>query len=335
MPSNPHNMSRYFQTTHLLRASSTLSFPHDTQIRFVSADEASKLSALVRKKNVFARHSSRENFYLEQIENFAERTVIETQRPGEPDAIVDAAKFSAEWAEKIAFLSATLVERRSALHRVLGVDYRQSERSITIGPECYTLRAKSRRRRTKQGVEIDTRFVNRFNRCGFADLYSVCLASGGMADRLRLVLDWLCESRQEPHASAALVKTSIALESLLIFSESESLARSLSERSAFILTPSPQLRQRISVIVKRFYEVRSGVVHGSRKKARKLTPSLLDGMDRLVVLLCLVAGGNVGQWQSREELQEWCEQERWGKPSSIKVPFGSSQLTNAIKLCEK
>lgn len=336
MSTNLQNMSRYFQTTHLLRASSTLSLPNDTQIRFLSADEATKLSAEVRRKNVFAAHSSRPNFYRDQIESLADRTVIETQRQGEPDEVVASAQFAAEWAEKVGFLSATLAVRRSALHRATGIDVlRQFERAITIGPRCYTLRAKSRRRRTKQGIEICTRFVNRFNRCGFTELYSECIASGGMSDRLRLVLEWLSESRQEPHASAALVKTSIALESLLIFSESESLARSLSERSAFILTPNPLLRKRISAIVKRFYEARSGIVHGSRKKAKKLTPTLLDGMDRLVVLLCLIVASNAAQWKSKEDLQEWCEQERWGKPSSIKTPFGTAQLTNSIKLCEK
>ncbi len=334
MSATAHNVSRYFQTTHLLHAAASLPLPHETQIRLMSAEEAETLSEIVRKQNVFARHRS--NFYLERIESLANRTVIETQRPGEPDAIIATAQFAAEWAEKVAFASATLSVRRSLLHRSLGVDVlRQSECAITIGPQCYSLRAKSRRVRRKQGVEIDARFATRFNRCGFSDLYSMCLASGAIADRLRLALDWMCESRQEPHVPAALVKTSIALESLLVFSESESLARSLSERSAFILTPDPQLRERISAIVKWFYEVRSGVVHGSRKKRQKLTPTLLDGMDRLVVLLCLAVAGNVVQWKSKEDLQEWCEEERWGKPSSINAPFGGLPLTNAVKLCEK
>jgi hypothetical protein len=329
-----HNKSRHFQTTDLLHSVVPLLLPHDTQIRLMTPEESESLSALVRKHNVFARHRS--SFYLERINELGNRTIIETQRPGEPDDVIGVSQYASEWAERVVFVSAALAIRRSLLHRALGTDVlRETERAITIGPQCYSLRAKSRRPRLIRGVEIDARFLSRFKRYGFAELYSVCLTSGELAERLRVVVAWLHESRQEPHEPAALVKTSIALESLLVFNESESLSRSLSERSAFLLTPDPQLRKRISSIVKRFYEARSGIVHGSHKKAKNLTPTLLDGVDRLLVLLCLVVGANVGTWKSKDGLREWCEEERWGKPSSIHVPFTGAPLKKAVSLCEE
>src|SRR5688572_12036648 len=109
-------------------------------------------------------------------------------------------------------------------------------------------------------------------------------------------LDWLFESRLEPQLEASVVRTAIALESLLIFDKSESLARSLSERAAFILSPHPDRRREISRIVKRFYDARSRVVHGSHKKAKHLTPSLVESVDRLSMLLCLVIGTNQELW---------------------------------------
>jgi hypothetical protein len=127
------------------------------------------------------------------------------------------------------------------------------------------------------------------------------------------------------------LQTSIALESLLILSESESLAQTLSERAAFILSPEPGRRQHISRILKRFYDARSGVVHGSQKKAKKLTPSLLETVDRLTILLRLVIAANAKVWPSSNALREWCETQRWGAPSNeIKIPFPDLYLRNAL-----
>jgi hypothetical protein len=111
-------------------------------------------------------------------------------------------------------------------------------------------------------------FCKRFSRCGFDTLANYIQSNSDISNRLAVSLAWLFDSRIEPRLAASVVKTSIALESLLIFSESESLAQSLSERAAFILSPDPSRRQQISRMLKRFYDARSGVVHGSQKKAK-------------------------------------------------------------------
>lgn len=337
MTTNPPHLSRYLRTTHLFRAKNALSLPDGTQIRFFTQGEAQELTELVRRRNVFARHSRENNFYLQRIEALADKPVIELLRPGDPDDMLDQAAWAAEWAEKTVFLSATLAIQRKQLYKLIGVGVSwPTAFDLTIGRGFRYLRSKSRRQHQGDGILIDSTFVNRFNRCGFPALHSVCVDNTGMSDRMRLVVGWLYESHQEPHLPAALVKTAIALESLLIFSESESLAKTLAERAAFILSPDPAVRETIARIVKQFYEARSGVVHGSQKKARKLTLHLVEGMDRLALLLCLVIARNISQWSSKEALQSWCEKERWGSPSSsVQMPVSPSYLKKAINICLK
>jgi hypothetical protein len=325
-------LSRYMRTTRLFRSSAILSLPDDVQIRLFAQDESEELKGLTRKRNVWVRNSWENHFYLKRIESIANSTIIEVFRPGDPDDMMAEAAWSADWAEKVAFLSSSLAFQRKAQYKLIGIGgARSTAYDLTIGPGFYSLRSKSRKPTQSEGIPVDARFVNRFNKCGFSSLYAMCVGNGGMSDRMRLVVGWLFESRQECHLPAALVKTAIALESLLIFSESESLARTLSERAAFLLSPNPQIREIISKTVKRFYDTRSGVVHGSSKKAKTLTSPLVEGMDRLVLLLCLTIAANSTLWNSKEALQMWCEKERWGSPSSdAVVPYPAKQLSNAL-----
>jgi hypothetical protein len=145
--------------------------------------------------------------------------------------------------------------------------------------------------------------------------------------------EWLFDSRTEPRLSASVIKTAIALESLLIFSESESLAQTLSERGAFILSSDSARRHLISRVIKRFYDARSGVVHGSQKKAKKLTSSLVETVDRLAILLHMIIASNATLWPSTCALREWCEQERWGEPSGKVIrPFPDLYLRNTLQM---
>jgi hypothetical protein len=136
--------------------------------------------------------------------------------------------------------------------------------------------------------------------------------------------------------SAAVVKTAIAMESLLVFDQSEPVAKSLSERAAFIVSPDPDIRRKVASLFKKFYDARSGVVHGGRRKATSLTPNLIEGMDRVALLVCLTIGANCALWDSTQTLLDWCEGQRWGTPDSkIKVPFPNAFLNQAIDLCAR
>ena len=321
----------------MLSAEKTLEFSDSSRIRFFHEDEANVLAEMVRKRNVFARHSWENSFYLQRIDELSNHTVIEVLRPGDPQDMGEEAEKAADLLERLAVLSSTLALPKDKLQRKLGISSRPiTEVDFIIGREFRYLRSRSRRAVAAKGICIDERFSRRFARCGFHKLYEYSLCDSDLAKRVSSSLDWLFESRREPRLSASVVKTAIALESLLILSESEALARSLSERAAFILTSSPDTRQRISSIVKQFYDVRSGVVHGGRKKRRQLTPSLVEAVDRLSVLLCLMIAVNSSIWPSVEELRKWCEGQRWGVPSTeVNVPFPQTYLKNAIALSQK
>jgi len=329
--------SRYIRTTWMLSAEKALEFADPSRIRFFPENEASALAEMVRKRNVFARHSWENSFYLRRIHELSNHTIIEVFRPGDPQDMGEEAEKTADLLERLAVLSSTLALPKEKLQRKLGISSRpRTEVDFIVGPGFRHLRSRSRTAVAAEGVCVDERFCRRFARCGFDKLYEYSLCDNDLTMRVLSSSDWLFESRREPRLAASVVKTAIALESLLIFSESEALARSLSERAAFILTSSPSTRQQISSIVKRFYDARSGVVHGSRKKRRRLTPSLVEAVDRLSVLLYLIIAANSRLWPAVEELRKWCEGQRWGKPSTeVKVPFPQTHLKNAIALSQK
>ena len=180
---------------------------------------------------------------------------------------------------------------------------------------------------------VNRQLQNRFAKSGFVELFQYCQTQSDLAQRVRASADWLLESRREARLPASVVKTAIALESLLIFQESESLARSLSERAAFILTSIPARRHSIARTLNQFYDVRSGVVHGSKKKAKMISFSIVESIDRISLMLCLVIASNPELWPNVDALRTWCEQQRWSAPSAnVKIPFSQTYLKNAIAL---
>jgi hypothetical protein len=324
----------------MLSADTELKLSDSLSIRLFGRDEAEYLAQNVRKRSVFTRHSRENDFYLKRLDELSDRTVLEVSLSDATEGMaeeVEGAVALVGLAEKVAVLSTTLAMTKGELQRRLGISpKRTSELDFAYDPQLRFLRSRSTAPPTARGVHVDGRFCNRFHRCGFHRLVERQPPRNTMATRVLTCLDWLYESRLEPRLEASVVKTAVALESLLIFSETESLARSLSERAAFILSPSLGTRREISRIIKRFYEARSGVVHGSRKKANKLTSSLAESVDRLSVLLCLAIGTNYELWSSHDALRDWCEDQRWGKPSTdVQVPFARNYLNTAIALSHK
>lgn len=327
----PEN-SKYIRTTCLLIANSTLEFFDSSKVRFISESEANTFVDSILKKNVFARHSWEKNFYIQRASDLANRTVIEVIRPGNPMDISDVAENITNIIEKIVLLSFTIVSEQDQIQKLLGITpYISPEIDYVIGPAFYYLKSRIRKTANVKGIVVDDQFCRRFNRLGFHDLYKVCVERDGIASRIKLTLDWLYESRIDPNPYASVVKTAIALESLLIFNASESLSRSLAERIAFILSSDSERRKQISKIVKIFYEVRSGIVHGGKIKLKKYTPSLIEAIKRIAIFTCLTISANQSLWSSAESLGEWCENQRWGTSSTDRViPFPDIYLRNAI-----
>jgi hypothetical protein len=278
--------SRHIQPTWLFRADVELDFTdlHTRLYRF-APDAAQRLSEEMRKHNVFARHQN--SFYRQRAEALAHRTVFEVRLPGHPDLMIGTAHETIDKVERVLMLCASLAMRRDELLR--GFDFASLRRSpfdVTIGPEYYDLRSKSRLEPDIRAIPVNEPFRRRLERVGFNSLLSLSFGSGEMAHRVSTAVHWISESRLEPHLPAALVKTAIAIEALLVFNESEPIARVLTERAAFLLTAAPETRARIGRIVRSFYDSRSGTVHGSRKsKNRPLAAGLIEGMDRLGILI--------------------------------------------------
>ena len=325
---------RYLRTTELLKAEVNLTLPNLSRVYFFGAKEADVFVETMRRRNVVVRLGGPNNNYLRRASELRNRTVIEIAGVALPDRMLETGEQVAEVIENLAILATTLVMRRNELHRKLGiVKSATGEINLAVTSGFKRIRLRSQRAPSLEGILIDKSFCNRFSKCGLIQLFQYLQSTGDLTKRVRTSANWLLESRRESRLNAAVVKTAIALESLLVFSESESLARTLSERSAFILSNSPDVRRIISAIILRFYDVRSGVVHGSQKKAKKLTPSLIECVDRLTLILHLIIASNTDVWPSVESLRLWCELQRWDKPfSNLKFPLSRKYLNNALDL---
>lgn len=324
--------SRFIRTSWMLDAKQALPIQSvAATIRFLSANEATKLEDLTRRRNVFARHSWENNFYLQRIRELADRTVIEVIRPGDPAAIASEAHIVANAVESVAVLSSVLYASRSTLQNRLGItEHRREVVDFTIGPAFNFLRSRSKREHVVRGVTVDQRFERRFRRLGLESLVNESVKSSELSTRLWQAVQWLLESRLEPASDAAVIKTSIALESLLGANDTEPLRATLSERSAFLLSDDPGLRASSSKLIRDFYDARSRVVHGSRKKHRPPSLRLIEAADRVVLMLLVTIAANISSFESFESLKKWGDDQRWGQRVRIARPFRDGDLKRAL-----
>jgi hypothetical protein len=322
----------FMRTSWILAAKTRFSYPFRVCVREFTEADGEALITRVRKRNVFARHSWEQGFYVSRIRALTNKTIIEVRCPGQPDDFAAEARRGADLFESLAILSNTTVAKQRLL-RELGIGSRGTDEvEFLVGSGYYYLRSKTKPVARARGLLVDPRFDHRFRRYGFMALFDFCFSGHPLAERVNASVGWLRESRLESQLQASIVKSSIALETLLIFSESESLARSLSERTAFILSPRPDRRECISKIIRKFYDARSGIVHGSRDKARLASGVLLETVDRLVTMLNLTLAANNKMWGSQEALREWCERERWGAPAvDVRTPYPDSFLRKSLE----
>jgi hypothetical protein len=116
--------SRYMRTTWMLSAQTELKLPSSVVVRRFGKDEALLLAENIRRRNVFARHSRENNFYLQRIAQLASQTVIEVSLPGDPRDMAEEAGEVADLVEKVAILSTTIAATKSELQRRLGISSR-------------------------------------------------------------------------------------------------------------------------------------------------------------------------------------------------------------------
>jgi hypothetical protein len=330
-------LSRFVRTTWLLSAAKRLDLPeYLVSLRRVSEAESREMGDQARHRNVFARHSWENSFYIERIAKLARATVVEVFARGPLDEVLSHMRAAAELMERVAVVSAALGMKRKALHNHLAIrGHRRFGFDLAISPGFEFLRSSSREEPKPRGIPVDDTFIRRFGRCGFPKLLTAARESHHLGKRLSASTNWLFESLQEPDPHAAVVKTAIALESLLIVNESESLRGPLSERTAFLLADQAATRHRVARAIKLFYDVRSAIVHGGRRRQVSAPPDLLDGIDRFVVLLLLTLSANRSTWTSVEAAASWVDERKWGSTAEAIVrPFPGSHLTRALRLVE-
>jgi hypothetical protein len=331
--SHKSNISRYLRTSWRLCSSATLRFPeYNAFIRTIAKDEAESLNKEAQRNNAFIRYPHGNPFYPVRILKLSDKTVIEIFRTGRPSEIGESLDSLASLIEIIVLSSSIMNTSRTQFHNKLAIGKNiRKDHDITIGPGFKSFRSRSKRERIPKGISIDSRFITQFQENGFNKLIQYCQSDSDLSQRVVSALNWLIDSRQETNLSAAFVKTSIALESLFIFNDNEPLTRSLSERCAFILSSYPHIRAKVSQIVRDFYDARSGIVHGGRRKSESLSSNLLELVDRIIVLLILTLAANDKKWTSKDGLRDWCEYQKWDAPDiRVIVPFSERYIKSVL-----
>ena len=220
----------------MLVADAPIRINNSISILSISEQQAQTVAETIRRKNVFARHSWERHFYVDRALELAGRTVIEIFAPGDPKTIGDSAAIEATLVERLLVLASTFSLDRRELQRKFAVSIKpRDEIEFVIGPKFQFIRSRKRgATRAKPGLPVGKKLVAAFNSFGLAELLKQTPRSEIRA-RVIACLGWLYQSRTEADLAAAVVKSAIACETLLIFSESESLAQTLSERIAFIV----------------------------------------------------------------------------------------------------
>jgi len=329
-------ISTFYKTSWYFDALKTLELPNETKIKYFGKQNANDLKAVIRSRNVFTRHSWENNYYLNQVDKLGDQTIVEVILSGEPKDTIDFTSHVADSAEKVVLLSTIFTQKKEKFSKLLGItELKENEIKFIVDSDFKYLRSKSKNLKNISKIIINDNLIKRFNKNGFPELFKYCTSNQHLSNRINQSIRWLLESRLETSVFSSVVKTSIALESLLVFNQSEPLAKVLSERCAFLLSPNVEKREEISSIIKKFYNFRSGIVHGGKKRMKNLSIDIIDSVDRLLVMVYLILSNNK-LWQTEESIENWCNKEKWRSPSeNVIFPYSRNYFNQALKLANK
>ncbi len=190
--------SRYIRTSWMLNSQTPLELFNSIKVRFFSEFEANELAEQIRKRNVFARHSWENNFYIQRAQGLANHTIIEVLRPGDPKSISEETESIASLFERIVVLSSTLALPKKVLLRKLGIASKlKTETNLIHSHDFRFIRSTAQTAPEVQGLLINETYCNRFYRCGFNSLAAFTLLKNEMAIRVKNSLQWLFESKIE------------------------------------------------------------------------------------------------------------------------------------------
>ena len=323
------SMEHYFKTTNwLVSREVPLQVGSNCRIRSLSGPDMEALREEVRKRNVFSRHAGPGDFYYRRATALLDTTVVEVCGGGESAAHDLASR--ANLAEEIVAASLVLHgRRRDFLRRVLGSPTAYVDLHLVKRGHALTVKSTRATVRHPTGLILDAAAITRYQKLGFAALFELAVGGTELGSRMRVALGWLAQSRTDPSSKSALVKTSTALESLLVIGR-EPPTRTLAERSAYLLSDDPAMRPRIAKAALRFYTLRGQVVHGRSTVTSPEIERVLEFGDRLAVLLGLVVAAQRPTWRTASDVQKFCDRARWGLTSPCIRPWAKSYLGNTL-----
>lgn len=325
-------IQHYLRTTRWLRVQSSVSVSPDCKIYEYTEEQAKRTAELVKNRNRNARMSGPNDFYYQRAENLGGRTVIEIKRTGQKGyGLSDERLSELSRLAEVAVVASLILqgERATFLRRAVGVQNEIFDLTITERARERTISSNSQREKEPTGLTVDDTAARRFRKNGFRDLYTVVTADSKLSTRLRRSLNWLIQSRTDKSKSSALVKTSTALETLIVIGR-EPTRRALSERGAYILSDDPEERREISRAIKTFYSKRGDIVHGKGVGEDDDMSRILEFGDRLAVLIGLVLSANADRWKNADDVRRYCDAIRWGDDRTCSRPWSRTYLNTAL-----
>lgn len=322
-------LQHYLHTTRWVSAETTVKISTGCKIRNYSESEAKQTAQVVRNRNVSARVSGPRDFYYQRAENLSDETVVEIINS---DQILSDERLSrvAKLAEAVLVASIVLQgDRSSFLRSVVGVREEFFDLNITKDARETSVSSTSQVEKEPSGLAVDSTAARRFRKNGFPDLYAIANGDSKLSTRLERSLGWLIQSRTDKSVSSAIVKTSTALETLVVIGR-EPTRRALSERGAYILSDDPDERRRISRAIKTFYSKRGNIVHGKGDVSDEETVRILEFGDRLSVLIALVLSSNGNKWENADDVRRHCDAVRWGEDRTCSRPWSRRYLNTAL-----
>ena len=170
----------------MLNALERLEISQDISVRKLSAIEINKLVSQTRSRNIFARHSWENNFYIQRLESLSEQTIIEIFLSGDPNSIASKAEQISRILESCILLSSVFTIKRHQLQIKLGLfSKKKLDFDFIIGPKMQYLKSRSRIKTKAPGITIDQRFINRFFGSGFNALFNFLNEDHEIASRVK------------------------------------------------------------------------------------------------------------------------------------------------------
>lgn len=326
------------QSARRLDVRGTVQFGSLATLRTPGEDELAELYARLRKRTVFARHAAPErDTYAGKVRDFEGESLLWLTLPHGHDLLAEDVRASASRCERLVFLLAAYRLPRRQLHRLLGISPRSGTTDLLMDVTMQVVATQTHRTVAPRRLQVDASVMKLAERLGVNSVFDgVVRPRNETHRRVARALEWLEASRVEPSPEAALVKTAMGYEALLVFSERESIQATVGERLAFLLGRTAAQRLALAKSFRGFYRKRSAIVHGHGGTSAR-GPSLdLDQADRLLMLAATAVAWHGTTSPTLEELRVWCDNIKWSVDGAVpNVPFQRGEFERLLRQIDR